>query len=157
MSATDFCPGPTNQKLVPGPWHDAVARPPAAVCSASSPCAIAPLAWIITPPLAGPFGTPDPGVRSGARVAFRVRPVGATFTSASWSVFVRTCRGAGVVTEPAGVRRAICASPVPEEAAASATPAAVAPPEPGAGHARTAADTVAWPGAADRGLASAAG
>src|SRR5215468_9931994 len=103
MFATDFCPGPTNQKSVPGPWHEAVAIPPAAVCSASKACAMDPLAWIITPPRVGPVGT----------------------------------------AEPTGDSRAILASPVPVEAAASATSDAVAPDEPGAGQARTAAVTAA--------------
>src|SRR5258707_5700688 len=142
MSATDFCPGPTNQKSVPGPWHCAVAIPPDVVCSASSPWAMDPLAWIITPPRAGPVGTGEPGAAAGARVSPRAR-TGAlgTLTSASWPGSVSTCKGAGVAAEPAGDRRAILATPGPAEAAASATPAAVAPSEPGAGQARTAADT----------------
>src|SRR5579864_4179102 len=158
MFATDFCPGPTNQKSVPGPWHEAVAIPPAAVCSASKPCAMDPLAWIITPPRAGPVGTPEPVSRLGPRARPRAR-AGAveTFTSASFPGWVRTCSGAGVAAEPTGDSRAILASPVPVEAAASATPEAVAPNEPGAAQARTAVVTAARAAARVRGLARAAG
>src|SRR5215472_7595180 len=158
MFATVFWPGPTNQKSVPGPWHEAVAIPPAAVCSASKPCAMDPLAWIITPPLAGPVGTAEPDARLASRVRPRARAgADATFTSASRPGWVRTCSGAGVVAEPTGDSRAILASPVPFEAAASAIPDAVAPDEPGAGQALTAAVTAARPAAGVRGLARAAG
>src|SRR5215469_810786 len=158
MFATDFCPGPTNQKSVPGPWHEAVAMPPAAVCSASKPCAMDPPAWIITPPRAGPVGTAEPDARLGPRVRPRPRAgAGGTFTSASWPGRVRTCSGDGVVAEPTGDSRAILAWPVPVEAAASAIPDAVAPNEPGAGQARTAAVTAARAAAGVRGLARAAG
>src|SRR5258707_4998078 len=158
MSATDFCPGPTNQNSVPGPWHCAVASPPAVVCSASSPCAMDPLAWIITPPRAGPVGTAEPDALSSPRVTPRATTrAGGTSTSASRPGWVRTCTGAGVAAEPTGDNRAILASPGPAEAAASATPAAVEPLEPGAGQARTATDTVARAGAVVRGLARAAG
>src|SRR5215469_3707711 len=158
MFATAFCPGPTNQKLVPGAWHDAVAIPPAAVCSASKPCAMDPLAWIITPPRAEPVGTPEPGGRLGPRVRPRASPGAAgTFTSASFPGCLRTCSAAGAAAEPTGDSRAILASPVPVEAAASATPDAVAPDEPGAGQARTAAVTAARAAAGVRGLARAAG
>src|SRR5580658_9123851 len=147
MLAADFCPGPTNQKSVPGPWHSAVASPPAFVCSASSPRAMAPLASIITPPRPAPVGTPAavavvdccarPRARTGAPgTVSRVRRPG----------WVRTCSGAGEAAEPAGVSRVTAACPVPVEAAVSATPEAVAPAEPGPGHARTTVDTAARDG-----------
>src|SRR5260221_13261588 len=134
MSATDFCPGATNQKSVPGLGHCAVASPPAAVCSASSPCAMDPLAWIITPPRAGPVGTADPRAGLAPGVAPRARTgASGTLTSASWPGWVRTRRGPGVAAEPTGDRRAILAWPPPPEAPASPTPPAVGPPQPGAG------------------------
>src|SRR5258706_15440700 len=105
-----------------------------------------PLAWIITPPRAGPVGTGEPDALSSPRVPPRATGrAGGTLTSASRPGWVRTWTGAGVAAEPTGDNRAILASPGPAEAeaAASATPAAVAPLEPGAGQARTATDTVA--------------
>jgi hypothetical protein len=50
-------PGPTNQKSVPGLSQRAETLPPGATCSASSPLAMAPLAWITTPPGAGTVAT----------------------------------------------------------------------------------------------------
>src|SRR5215831_4340105 len=157
MSAAVFCPGPTNQKSVPGLRHCAVASPPALVCSASSPRAIDPLAWIITPPRAGPVGTEAPAAAADGADKPRARAgAGATFTSDSWPGCVRTCSGAGGTAAPAGDRRITSAWPVPDDAAASASPDAVAPADPGAGHARSAVDTVARAGAGDRGPAATA-
>src|SRR6266567_4090594 len=53
MCPTVKAPGPTNQKSVPGALHRAEIFPPGSTCSASSPRAIAPVAWITTPPAAG--------------------------------------------------------------------------------------------------------
>src|SRR2546427_4216149 len=53
MCPTEKAPGPTNQKSVPGALQRAEIFPPGSTCSASSPRAIAPLAWITTPPGAG--------------------------------------------------------------------------------------------------------
>src|SRR6266705_3298181 len=53
MCPTAKAPGPTNQKSVPGALHRAEIFPPGSTCSASSPRAIAPVAWITTPPAAG--------------------------------------------------------------------------------------------------------
>src|SRR6202050_334667 len=144
MLAADFWPGPTNQKSVPGPWHSAVARPPAFVCSASSPRAMAPLASIITPPRPAPVGTPAAVAVVDCRASPRAR-TGAwgTFSTDSPPGWGRTCTGAGAVVEPAGVSRVTLACPVPVDAAASATAEAVAPAEPGPGHARTTVDTTA--------------
>src|SRR5262245_22323471 len=50
MLPAGTCPGPTNQKLVPGAPHCAVTRPPGPVCSTSRPWAIAPVASTSTPP-----------------------------------------------------------------------------------------------------------
>src|SRR5690348_11226162 len=50
-------PGPMNQKSVPGAPQRAETLPPGATCSASSPLAIAPLAWMTTPPAAGTVAT----------------------------------------------------------------------------------------------------
>ncbi len=57
MCATVKAPGPTNQKSVPGPSQCAEILPPGRTCSASSPRAIAPPAWITTPPDAGTVAT----------------------------------------------------------------------------------------------------
>src|SRR5689334_6755636 len=57
MCPTEKAPGPTNQKSVPGPPQRAETFPPGRTCSASSPLAIAPLAWITTPPAAGTVAT----------------------------------------------------------------------------------------------------
>src|ERR1700749_2383354 len=57
MCLTEKAPGPTNQKSVPGPSQRAETFPPGRTCSASSPLAIAPLAWITTPPGAGTVAT----------------------------------------------------------------------------------------------------
>src|SRR4249920_899815 len=57
MCLTEKAPGPTNQKSVPGPSQRADTFPPGATCSASKPLAIAPLAWITTPPGAGTVAT----------------------------------------------------------------------------------------------------
>src|SRR5580692_12052245 len=150
MLAADFCPGPTNQKSVPGPWHSAVASPPAFVCSASSPRARAPLASIITPPRPAPVGTPAAVAVVDCRASPRAS-AGAwgTFSTDRRPGWVRTCSGAGAVAAPAGVSRVTLACPVPVEAATSATLEAVTPAEPGPGHARTTLDTTAraWPGA----------
>src|SRR5579875_2529945 len=48
MLLAETSPGRANQKSVPGLPHAAVTVP-AEVCSASSPCAMVPLAWISTP------------------------------------------------------------------------------------------------------------
>src|SRR5215472_11484930 len=57
MCPTVKAPGPMNQKSVPAPLQRAETLPPGATCSASSPLAIAPLAWTTTPPAAGTVGT----------------------------------------------------------------------------------------------------
>ncbi len=57
MCPTEKAPGPTNQKSVPGPSQCAETFPPGRTCSASSPLAIAPLAWITTPPGTGTVAT----------------------------------------------------------------------------------------------------
>src|SRR5437660_10016194 len=57
MWGTEKAPGPTNQKSVPGPPQRAETFPPGRTCSASRPRAIAPLAWITTPPDAGTVAT----------------------------------------------------------------------------------------------------
>src|SRR5215472_1715888 len=57
MCPTVKAPGPANQKSVPGPSQRAETLPPGRTCSASSPLAIAPLAWITTPPGAGTVAT----------------------------------------------------------------------------------------------------
>src|SRR6516164_7790960 len=57
MCPTVKAPGPTNQKSVPRPSQRAETLPPGMTCSASSPLAIAPLAWITTPPAAGTVAT----------------------------------------------------------------------------------------------------
>src|SRR6516164_8783650 len=60
MCPTVKAPGPVNQKSVPGPSQRAEIFPPGATCSASMPRAIAPLAWITTPPGAGVVTTAWP-------------------------------------------------------------------------------------------------
>src|SRR5579875_3547894 len=50
MTPANCWPGMANQKSVPGLEQPAVTRPPGPVCSASRPWAMAPVAWIITPP-----------------------------------------------------------------------------------------------------------
>src|SRR5262252_2788629 len=57
MCPTVKAPGPANQKSVPGPPQRAETLPPDRTCSASNPLAIAPLAWITTPPGAGTVAT----------------------------------------------------------------------------------------------------
>src|SRR5260370_23060292 len=54
-------PGPTNQKSVPGLAQRVAARLLSRTCSASKPLAIAPAAWITTPPAAGTVATGWPG------------------------------------------------------------------------------------------------
>jgi len=66
MRATLCCPGPTNQKSVPGLSHRANGMPPALICSTSSPRAIDPLAWTTTPPCAGTVGIGEPPDALGA-------------------------------------------------------------------------------------------
>src|SRR6266851_5285334 len=71
----DCWPGTANQKSVPGLPQPAVTIPPAEVCSASRPCAIEPVAWIITPsgrttaafvrPEGLPPGPAEPGAAAG--------------------------------------------------------------------------------------------
>src|ERR1022692_3591028 len=60
MLAAACCPGPTNQKSVPGLLQTAAGSPPDPVCSTSSARAIDPVARTITPPRDGPAGTLPP-------------------------------------------------------------------------------------------------
>ena len=157
MSPTGRCPGPTNQKSVPGPWHCAVPIPLALVCSASSPRAREPLARIITPPRAGTVVT-EVLAAPDAPVAPRASGwATGTFTSASWPGWASAFSGVGATAAPAGDRRLTSAFPLPVDAAATATPDAVGPGEPGAGQARTAADTVALAATGALGPATVAG
>ena len=140
------CPGPTNQKSVPGDPQAAVGRLPVVVCSTSSPCAIAPLAWRTTPPricvaaieLALACCVPDMGaaVRSVVTVADRGLP--GCVTSSRGAVVAPDSR---LSTADPGVAR-----PVPGGAAIRAIPVPAAEAAPGAGQTRVTAVT-----ATDRG------
>ena len=140
-------PGPANQKSVPGPAQRSAARPLSLTCSASSPRAIAPVAWITAPPGAGTVATG--GLAAGLGVALGVALcAGAGFlplagagagrtpvtdTAPGW---VRLASGASPLAVPSLVTTA---RPDPVEAGPviSATWAAGAPARPGAGQARS--------------------
>src|SRR6266568_1304378 len=151
MCPTGKAPGPTNQKSVPGALHRAEIFPPGSTCSASSPRAIAPVAWITTPPAAGvvttgwPLGDGDgdgDGVLPLAAGVLRLAgalpwPGAAACTSVIDRVpaWVRLASGAPVLVPS----RFSTALPDPAEAglAISATGDPGAPARPGAGQARS--------------------
>src|SRR5215470_12301043 len=138
-------PGPANQKSVPGPAQRSAARPLSLTCSASSPRAIAPVAWITAPPGAGTVATGQVG--AGLGVALGVaRCAGAGFLplagagrtpvtdrAPGWE---RLANGVPPAAAPSLVT---CARPGPAEAGPviNATWAAGAPVRPGAGQARS--------------------
>src|SRR5215472_2486479 len=138
-------PGPANQKSVPGPAQRSAARPLSLTCSASSPRAIAPVAWITAPPGAGTVATGGL-VGAGLGVA---RCAAAGFLPLAGAGAGRTPvtdRAPGWVglangVPPAAVPSLVTtARPDPVEAGPviSATWAAGAPVRPGAGQARSA-------------------
>src|SRR3984885_6170746 len=148
MSAADRGPGPTNQKSVPGPRHSAAPRPPLLAWSASSPRAMAPVAWIITPPRSGEVGTAFVAAALACWGCPRDTAGAApTFTSDSRPGWERTRSGASADVLPSGDSRLTATRPAPDDAAVSVSPEAVAPVEPGAGQARSAEDTPARAGA----------
>src|ERR1700731_1073032 len=67
-------PGPANQNSVPGPAQRA-ATLPSVLCSASSPRAIDPLAWITTPPCCGTAVTTWLGAGLGVSGALPFGPL----------------------------------------------------------------------------------
>src|SRR5450755_2750600 len=156
MRAAEATPGPTNQKSVPGAGHCPVTSPPGLVCSTSSPCAIAPEAWTMTPPRLGAVVTPPLELPP-----LEPPPPGGVFTPAAFTrgagaaemadqlstlgvVTVRTAApGAALPTADSRVTTAL-PWPAASGAAADTTLAAVAPVEPGEGQARIADDTAAW-------------
>src|SRR5262252_3149455 len=141
-------PGPANQKSVPGPAQRSAARPLSLTCSASSPRAIAPVAWITVPPGAGTVATGGLVV-AGLGVALGVALcAGAGFLPLAGAGAGRTPvtdRAPGRVRLANGVPPAAVPSlvtrarPDPAEAGPviSATWADGAPIRPGAGQARS--------------------
>src|ERR1700733_8810219 len=132
-------PGATNYELVPGVAHCAVGRP-AEICSAARPCAIAPLAVMITPPRPATVVTLglDPGWP--ARRLFGRAGAGRTaemWRRPGWVTVASPGPGAA---PPPGTRRVTWPEPAGAEpgTAAMASEAAVGPAEPGAAHAYTA-------------------
>src|ERR1039458_9803100 len=77
------CPGPTNQKSVPGLLQAAVGTFVPLVCSTSRPWARDPLAWTTTPP------------RTAAETTVVVLgfPLGAAWARALWSTLTTASRG----------------------------------------------------------------
>src|SRR6266496_3625401 len=155
--ATACCPGPTNQKSVPGPPQAAVGRPPPPVCSTSSAPAIDPVARTITPPRAGltgilppAAGLPPPGRRPDLALASGI------FSRVSTPGWVRVISDRPAAALPAADSRLTTAVPAPAwpacPAAAVAAMSATWLPLmlPGNGHARIAAVTDARPGGASR-------
>src|SRR5579859_2128160 len=138
-------PGAANQKSVPGLPQPAVTTPPE-VCSAARPCAMAPLAWTITPP-GWPTGV-SPLVLLVLVLVDVVLPVlplaaaevaGEAETADSESVpGCDTLTSGAVVALPVADSLLIVAWPGPERAAAAitATPWPRLPGRPGAGQPR---------------------
>src|SRR5262245_52651286 len=141
-------PGPANQKSVPGLAQRSAARPLSLTCSASSPRAIAPVAWITAPPGAGTVATGGL-VGAGLGVALGVALcAGGGFLPLAGAGAGRTPvtdRAPGwerlaMGVPPAAVPSLVTsARPGPVEAGPviSATWAAGAPVRPGAGQARS--------------------
>src|SRR5579859_1003840 len=128
MCPTVKAPGPTNQKSVPGPPQRAEVLPP------GSPRAIAPVAWITTPPGAGTVAT---GwlLGAGEGVALACGAACAAGTPVTHVVpgWVRLASGVPVVPSLLTTAR-----PDPGAGSAiSATWDSGAPARPGAGQART--------------------
>src|SRR5580692_11018103 len=139
------CPGPLNQKSVPGLLQAAVGRFVPAVCSTSRPWASEPLAWTTTPPRTAVDTT----------VVALGFPLGAAWARAVWSRLTVASRGvpAWVMLSTAGpgallprpASRVTVATPWPADAAPArldgSAITAMPPPRlnsaPGAGHART--------------------
>src|SRR5579859_3149464 len=111
-------PGAANQKSVPGLPQPAVTAPPE-VCSTARPCAMAPLAWTITPP-----GWPT-GVSLLVLLvlpALALPAAGAAGTADSESVpGCDTLTSGAVVAPPVADSLLIVAWPGPERAAAAIT------------------------------------
>src|SRR6516164_7989701 len=141
-------PGPANQKSVPGPAQRSAARPPSLTCSASSPRAIAPVAWITVPPGAGTVATGGlvvAGLGVALGVALWAGAGSLPLAGAGAGCTPVTDRAPGRVRLANGVPPAAVPSlvtsarPDPVEAGPviSATWAAGAPVRPGAGQARS--------------------
>src|SRR6516225_2912626 len=137
-------PGPTNQKSVPGPAQRAAARPLSLTCSASSPRAIAPVAWITVPPGAGTVAT---GGLVGAGLCVVVcagagflpragAGTGRTAVTDSVPGWVLLAKGGPTAAGPSLVTSAR-PDPVEDGPAISATWAVGSPVRPGAGQARS--------------------
>src|SRR5690348_7586890 len=150
MCPTEKAPGPTNQKSVPGLPQRAETLPPGRTCSASRPLAIAPLAWITTPPAVGTVATGwldgvGDGVLDGDGLPCAVLLCAVLPCVAAWTActpvtvrapgWVRLARGAPVLA-PIRLTTARPAPVVPGPAM-SATWEPGAPARPGAGQARS--------------------
>src|SRR5487761_1031982 len=152
----DCWPGTANQKSVPGLPQLAVTTPPAEVCSASRPCAIVPVAWIITPPgwtTAAFFAVP-PGLA--------VPPAAAGTPATDWAPGCDSVP-TGLAALPGEDSLLITARPAPgcPAAASTASPVLRLPVAPGAGQARAPTltgtlrgATVCWPAETVTGLLS---
>src|SRR5450755_2143480 len=165
MLASPRCPGPTNQKSVPGLSQIAVGSPPAPVCSTASARAIDPVARMITPPRDGSASTlppaadwlPADGAPAGAaavRTVVRVSTPGRERVISEWPALALP--GADRLLTTAVPPLAGPAWPVPVAAPMIATPPAAWLP--GDGQARIAVVTGArLGGTAGRPAASATG
>src|SRR5215469_5016246 len=150
--AADFCPGPANQKFVPGAPHWAVTSPPGPVCSTSRPCASAPVALTWTPPRPACVRTLglEPGWPASS-AAVSARATG-TEDACSTPGRVSVARVGPADALPTGDSGVTTAEPVAAEpgTAATASAEAVGAAEPGAGQTRIALETSARLTAAER-------